>query len=225
MEQNLINDDLIRQLCAVHDEALSKQRQTKESTPKLSNGTEENKGYTSESQTTWFASLGMFISHRRLIVLMLCFICDGKKSRNRRYNDPFTLSETEAGVLFGKSLAPNIKQGETFHEHSTCVFTVDDIVWLKKLLVCGSLQPSGKAPTSLLFDFTWTTSKMIVFQGAQPNIIGGCVPVNIRVPVTIINLPAISFFNTICAPVTSLEISVPVRIRLNFKFYYPVFHS
>ena len=96
MEQNLINDDLIRQLCAVHDEALSKQRQTKESTPKLSNGTEENKGYTSESQTTWFASLGMFISHRRLIVLMLCFICDGKKSRNRRYNDPFTLSETKA---------------------------------------------------------------------------------------------------------------------------------
>ena len=91
MEQNLINDDLIRQLCAVHDETLSKQKRTKESTPKLSNGTEENKGNTGESQTTpklsngteenkgdtgesqttWFASLGMFFSHRRIIILML----------------------------------------------------------------------------------------------------------------------------------------------------------
>ena len=26
MEQNLINDDLIRQLCSIHDEAMSRQR-------------------------------------------------------------------------------------------------------------------------------------------------------------------------------------------------------
>ena len=63
MEQNLINDDLIRQLCAVHDEALSKQQRTKESTPKVSNGTEEDKGDTGKSQTTWFATLGMFFSN------------------------------------------------------------------------------------------------------------------------------------------------------------------
>ena len=75
---------------------------------------------------------------------MLCFICDGKKSRNRRYNDPFTLSETEAGVLFGKSLTPNIKQGETFHEHSTCVFTVDDIVWLKNCWYADHYSHLGK---------------------------------------------------------------------------------
>ena len=68
MEQNLINDDLIRQLCAVHDEALSKQKQTKESTPKLSNGAEEEEGDTSKSQTTWFTSLSMSFSSRRSIV-------------------------------------------------------------------------------------------------------------------------------------------------------------
>ena len=53
--------------------------------------------------------------------------------------------------------------------------------------------------------------------------------VNIRVSVTIIRLKektlTISFFNTTCAPVTSLGIGVPVRIRLNFKFSYPVVHS
>ena len=60
MEQNLINDDLIRQLCAVHDEALSKQKQTSESTQQLSNGTEENRTEADKSQTTWFTNLGIY---------------------------------------------------------------------------------------------------------------------------------------------------------------------
>ena len=59
MEQNLINDDLIRQLCAVHDEALSKQKQSSESTQQLSNGVEENQNEAGKSQTTWFTNLGI----------------------------------------------------------------------------------------------------------------------------------------------------------------------
>ena len=73
MEQNLINDDLIRQLCAVHDEALSKQKRTGESTPKVSNETEEDKGDTTKSQTTWFATLGMFFSNRHPIASILVY--------------------------------------------------------------------------------------------------------------------------------------------------------
>ncbi len=58
MEQNLINDDLIRQLCAVHDEALSKQKQLNEPEPQQNNGVAESDEQ-AKSQTTWFTSVGM----------------------------------------------------------------------------------------------------------------------------------------------------------------------
>ncbi len=50
MEQNLINDDLIRKLCAIHDEALSlkKDSSSSEADKKDSSGT---------SQTKWFTDL------------------------------------------------------------------------------------------------------------------------------------------------------------------------
>ncbi len=50
MEQNLINDDLIRKLCAIHDEALSLKKD-------LSSSEVDEKDSSSTSQTKWFTDL------------------------------------------------------------------------------------------------------------------------------------------------------------------------
>lgn len=88
MEQNLINDDLIRQLCAIHDEALSKQSHTNQPTQQPSNGMENDRDATAKSQTTWFTSLGtlslfstkqtlvcirIFVGSKCIVQLYVCF--------------------------------------------------------------------------------------------------------------------------------------------------------
>ncbi len=56
MEQNLINDDLIRHLCALHDETLSKKEEAKQPEQRKSNGPVQDE--TAKSQTTWFVGSG-----------------------------------------------------------------------------------------------------------------------------------------------------------------------